>query len=327
MPTGGIYQSRQLQYRVRNVLKARRRFLPFGYTGNIIPTMSDIQPGIRELVQDEVLEFGDVDIGAIDADDIPLVEIQGRENTYRVFMPRAGYPVRFAETLSDNVARSNGIQYNPTQVRENAVIRLIEEQYNKLTAVGNSTLSITGMLNNANVTVVNSSFDPFDAASTPDAIANWFLTLVGDIFKNSNNVEYPNTALVSTALHELFAQRRMPDGNDTILSFIMRAQQARSELLPGQRLENIVPLVECGSDYLEANGVESGGTNRDRIVLYPNDPEVVERHAMSGAIAAFPDDWAIVKGARKIYPMYSFLSEVMINFPGAFSYIKHAKEA
>jgi hypothetical protein len=188
-------------------------------------------------------------------------------------------------------------------------------------------MGITGMLNNANVTPINSSFDPFSDTTTADDIADWFLTLVGDIFKDSNNVEYPNTALVSTALHELFTRRRMPDSSETILSYIMKTQQARSSLLPGQRLENIVPLVECGSDYLEANGVETGGTNRDRIVLYPLDSEVVVKHMMSGGISAFPDDWTVVKGALRVHPMYSFMSEVILKFPGAVSYIKHAKEA
>jgi hypothetical protein len=62
-------------------------------------------------------------------------------------------------------------------------------------------------------------------------------------------------------------------------------------------------------------------------VLYPNDPEVVEKHIMSGAMAMFPEDWVVNKGARRIYPMYSFMSQTIINFPGAFSYVKHAKEA
>jgi len=326
MPTGGIFQSRHLERRVRQVLRARRRMLPF-FGGNLVPTTTDLQPGTRELVQDKVLEFGEAQLMAQDADDVPLVEINAREDRYRVVMPVAGYPVRFGETLAENVARANGIQYNPTDIRASAVIRAIEERANKFTAVGDSTMSITGMLNDANVTPVDSSFDPFDAGSTADDIADWFLTLVGDIFKDSNNVEYPNTALISTPLHELMTRRRMPDSSETILSYVVKTQQARSALMPGQRLENIVPLVESGSDYLEANGVETGGTNKDRIVLYPLDGEVVERHMMSGAISAFPDDWTVNKGARKIYPMYSFLSQVIIKFPGAFSYIKHAKEA
>lgn len=326
MPTGGIYQSRLLEKRVRQVLRARRRMLPF-FGADLIPTSADLQPGTRELVQDKVLEFGEAALMAQDADDVPLVEINAREDRYRVVMPVAGYPVKFGEVLADNVARANGIQYNPTDVRSSAVIRAIEEKCNKFTAVGDSTLSMTGVLNDANVTPVNSSFDAFDAATTADEIADWFLTLVGDIFKNSNNVEYPNTALISTPLHELMTRRRMPDSSETILSYIVKTQQARSSIIAGQRLENIVPLVECGSTYLEANGVESGGTNKDRIVLYPMDQEVVEKHMMSGAISAFPDDWTINKGARKIFPMYSFLSQVIIKFPGAFSYIKHPKEA
>jgi hypothetical protein len=327
MPTGGIYQSRHLEQKVRKVLRRRTRFLPAGFSSALIPTMADLTPGTREIVQDEVLEFGAADLGAIDAVDIPMVEIQARENRYRVVMPRAGYPVKFAETLSDQVARGNGIQYNPTDVRASAVLRVIEEAYNKFTLVGSSTMSITGLLNNAGVTPVNSSFDPFDAGSTADDIADWILGLIGDVFADSNNVEYPNTMLVSTQLGNLLERRRMPDSGETILTYIMRTQQTRASMNAGQGLKKIVSLVECGSTYLEANGIESGGANKDRIVLYPMDPEVVERHSMTGAVTAYPDDWAVIKGEVKVYPFYSFLSETMINYPGAFKYVKHDKEA
>jgi hypothetical protein len=327
MPTGGIYQSRHLEQKVRKVLRRRTRFLPAGFSSAIVPTMTDLTPGTREIVQDEVLEFGSADLGAIDAVDIPMVEIQARENRYRVVMPRAGYPVKFAETLSDAVARGNGIQFNPTDVRSSAVLRVIEEAYNKFTLIGSPTMSITGLLNNASVTPVNSSFDPFAAASTADDIADWILSFLGDTFAESNNVEYPNTALVSTKLGNLLERRRMPDSGDTILSYIMRTQQARASMNAGQGLKAIISIPECGADYLEANGVESGGTNKDRMVLYPMDPEVLERHSMTGAVSAYPDDWAVIKGEVKVYPFYSFLSETMINFPGAFKYVKHAKEA
>jgi hypothetical protein len=327
MPTGGIYQSRHLETKVRKVLRRRTRFLPAGFSSALIPTIADLQPGTREIVQDEVLEFGAADLGAIDAVDIPMVEIQARENRYRVVMPRAGYPVKFAETLSDEVARGNGIQYNPTDVRASAVLRVIEEAYSKFTLVGSSTMSIPGMLNNPGVTPVNSSFDPFDSGSTADAIADWILGLIGDIFADSNNVEYPNTMLVSTALGNLLERRRMPDSGDTILTYIMRTQEARARMNAGQGLKRIMPLVECGNAYLEANGVESNGANKDRIVLYPMDPEVVERHVMSGTVTAYPDDWAVIKGEVKVYPFYSFLGQTMLNYPGAFKYIKHNKEA
>jgi hypothetical protein len=326
MPTqAGIYQHRHLQQNLRQVLRRRLRTLPF-YGGDLIPTSTDLQPGVRELIQDQVLEFGEAQLMAPEADDIPLVEINATENTYRVVMPVAGYSVTFAEEMAQNVARGNGIQYSPRDIKMQAVVRLIEEKCNKVAAVGNSTLNFTGLLNNPGVTPINSSFDPFSAGSTPDDIADWFLSLIADIFINSNNIEYPNTALISTNLHELMARRRMPDSSETILSYVVKTQQARSTRTPGRRIEAIEPLIECSAEYLEANGVESGGTNKDRVVLYPNDPEVVEKHIMSGAMAMFPEDWVVNKGARRIYPMYSFMSQTIINFPGAFSYIKHDKE-
>lgn len=326
MPTAGTFQYRQLQQKLRGVLRRRLRVQPF-YGGELIPTMTDLTPGTRELVQDQVLEFGEAALMGQDADDIPLVEINATENTYRVVMPVAGYAVSFQEELATEVARGNGMQYSPRDVKLTAATRVIEERCAKVAAVGSTSHGFTGLLNNAAITPINSSFDPFDAGSTADDIADWILSLIGDIFTASNNVEYPNTMLVSTQLGNLLERRRMPDSGDTVLSYIMRTQATRASMNAGQGLKKIVPLVECGATYLEANGVESAATNKDRIVLYPMDPEVLEKHMMSGAINLFPEDWVLNKGARKVYPMYSFMSQTIINFPGAFSYIKHNKEA
>lgn len=326
MPTtAGTYQYRQLQQKLRGVLRRRLRLLPF-YGGELIPTMTDLIPGTRELVQDEVLEFGEAALMAPDADDIPLVEINATENVYRVVMPVTGYSVSFQEELATNVARGNGLQFNPRDVKLGAATRVLEERCAKVAAVGSIPHGFTGLLNNPSITPVNASFDPFSTSTTADDIADWILSLIGDIFASSNNIEYPNTMLISTRLGNLLERRRMPDSGDTILTYIMRTQQARAAMNSGQGLKKIVPLVECGFGYLEANGVEAGGTNRDRIVLYPNDPEVLEKHMMSGAIELFPEDWVLNKGARKVYPMYSFMSQTIINYPGAFSYIKHARE-
>jgi len=326
MPTAGTHQYRDLQKRLTRTLRQRRRQQPF-WGGDIVPTMTDLQPGVRELVQAEVREFGEAQLNALESDDVPLVEITATETTYRCCMPIAGYSMTWAKDVAQTVARGNGVQYNPRDVKMQATVRAIEEKAAKVTAVGSAQLNFTGFLNNPGVTPINSSFDPFAADSTPDHIADWLLSFVGEVLINSNNVEYPDTMLMSIPLYELLARKRMTDGVTSVLSYFVANQQARSLSRVGQRVGAIIPMVECGSAYLEANGVEAPGTNKDRIVLYPNDPEVVEKHIMSGAIAMLPEDWTISKGARRIYPAYTFMSETMINFPGAFSYIKHAKDA
>ena len=149
---------------------------------------------------------------------------------------------------------------------------------------------------------------------------------VGDIAKDSNNVEYPTTALVSIDLMNLFERTRMPDSGDTLLSFILRTQREKSTLVSGG-IRDIIGLVECGSATLEAKGVHSGGNNKDRILLYDRDPEILEKHMMSGAINLFPEDWVMNKGARRIYPMYACMSQTIVNFPGGLRYLDHPKSA
>jgi hypothetical protein len=314
-----------LQQRLRGVLRARRRLLPF-YSGNIIPTMTDLAPGARTMVQDQVLEYGEAQLMAPDADDIPLVEVTSTENEYRIVMPVAGFAVTYSETLAQGRAAANGIQYNPRDIKMTAATRVIEEKCSDVAAFGSTDLNFTGMVNNASVTLNDSSFDPFDAGSTADDIADWFLGEIGSIAVNTNTVEYPTAALISTSLRNLMVRRRMPDSGDNILSYVLRTQREATNSQQ-QGIKDIFALPELESAKLEAAGAQSSGTNKDRIVLYPYDPEVLEKHIMSGAIDMFPEDWVVNKGARKIYPMYTCMSQTIINFPGALRYIDHAKEA
>ena len=325
MPTGGTVLFRKLQQQKNGVLKSRRRALPFE-NPSIIPMSLDLRPGARTLIQDQVVETGKAVVTSPDAVDPRLIEISVSENEYRIMMVMAGYPVTWGENEARQYAQSQGVQYNTQDIKMASTIRAIEEKCNSLAAFGESSLGVTGMLNNASVTLTNSSFDAFDANSTADDIADWFLGEIGAIAASTNNVEYPTNAGISTELWNLMTRRRMPDSSETVLSYILRTQREANTNM-SQGIRNIFPLQECRSANLEANGAQSGGTNKDRIVLYPLDREVFEKHKLNGAVQLFPEDWAGHAPGKKIYPMYTCDSEVIINFPGAFRYVDHPKSA
>lgn len=327
MPTGGVSLYRQLQQRLPKVLKRRLRTVHF-HNGDLIPNFTDLQPGMRTLIQEQVLEFGEAKLMAPEAQDIPLVEVQASESEYRVVMPVAGFSVSFAETLAQQAMATNSYstQIESRRTKMDGARRVIEERCNSFAAFGDLGLGITGMLNNADVVLNNSSFDPFSSSTTADDLVDWFLGEVGDIVADTNNVEHPSLACVSTELSNLMERRRMPDSSDTVKSFILRTQKERSQRVPGG-ITDIIGLQECRSSNLEKNGVQASNTNKDRIVLYSIDPENLERHIMSGLINMFPEDWVVNRGTRKVYPMYSCVSQTMINFPGSMRYLDHAKAA
>jgi hypothetical protein len=326
MPTGGTRLYRTLQQRLPQVLRRKLRDLHF-HNGDLIPNFADCQPGMRTIIQEQVLEFGEAKLMAPEAEDIPLVEVQATENEYRIVMPVAGFSYSYAETLAQQAAESGAYVsgVNTRRAKMDGARRVIEERCNSFAAYGDSSLGITGLLNNASVTLTNSSFEPFADTTTPDDLVDWFLNEVGDVRVDSNNVEYPTMALVSTELDNLLNRRRMPDSGETAKSFILRTQREANP--SGMGIRAIYGLQECRSANLEANSVQSGSTNKDRIVLYDMVPENLERHIMPGMISMFPEEWVVNRGTRKIYPMYSCVSQTIVSFPGAIRYLDHAKKA
>ncbi len=326
MPTGGSLLYRRLQQTKNRVLRKRRRNLLF--EGNqLIPTNPDIQPGARTLIQPQVEEFGKAIVQSPDASDFRLIEINATENEFRIFMIGAAYKVTYGEMQANDFARGNGVQYNSTDIKMEGVQRAIREKANNLNAFGQANLGVTGALNNANATLTDSSFDPFAGATTAEEIAEWFIGEAGDIAADTNNVEYPTTAGVSTELWTLLTSKKMEGTGETVLSYILRTQREASAGNNQAAITNIFRLTECRSATLEANGAQSGGTNKDRIWLYPQFDEIIEKHILSGAIQMFPEEWAGQGAGFKTYPMYSCVSEVIINFPGAIRYLDHPKKA
>lgn len=321
MPIGGAYLHRALQQRLTQVLRRRLRNLHFE-DGSLIPTVPDLEPGAREIVQDQVLEYGEAKLTAADADDVPLIEVSTSENTFRVVMAVAGFSISFQEERAMSLAAKNGRNYQIRDTKMSGARRVIAERINKVAAYGDTALNFTGMINDADVTLTNSSFDPFASTTTAQDLADFVLEELENVATDSNNVEFPTDLLTSTEFMFLLKRRQMPDSGIPVLDYIIDVQNERNNPSGIKRLRG---LQELRSANLEASGVQSSGTNKDRFVLYPLDPEVLERH--NEITQLMPEDYVQVKGTRKLYPMFGCTSQSILNFPGAFRYVDHAKKA
>jgi hypothetical protein len=82
---------------------------------------------------------------------------------------------------------------------------------------------------------------------------------------------------------------------------------------------------EASKANLEANGVKSPSANKERMVLFPLDPEVVERHVE--VIQLAPPKFIETRSMNTIYPMFGCTSPVIVNYPAAFSYVDYNYKA
>ena len=304
MATGGQFLFRRLEQLLPGVLGRRYRALMFE-SGEIVPTIGDLQAGASEVVRDTVTEVGDAAIVSDGAFDIPIVDLSADEDRYRVLMLAAGMSWTFQQMRAMEKAGNAQFITNRKMMLAN---RVIAEKANKIGAFGNSALGLTGALNNASVTVNDSSFNPYTA--TPDALAEFFIDELGAVVASTNAVEYPDSVGVSIELEFLLIGTRMPDGSTSVMKHILDNSRYISK---------IVGLPECNFANLEANGVLAGGTNKDRIIMMPMDPEVIERHVETTQVA--PSEYHEVKALRHCVPMFQCVTPTIVNYPGALRYI------
>jgi hypothetical protein len=300
--SAGVHLKRFLEQRLPAVLEKRYRNLNFE-NGSIIPTIPDLQAGAATLVQEQMEVVGEAAIGADEAFDIPLSDIGAEEVSYKIIAVFSGFHFTFRQMQA---ADRSGVPLSDKKAF--AARRAIAEKMNQIAAFGTSKYDLTGFLNNVDVPVNNSSFNPY--AATGDELAEWIIDECIAIEDSTELTEMPNTLLVTPLLHGEMVKKRMSDSDTTVEQFVLKSTG----------LASIRKLTELKSATLEANGVQAASTNKDRMVLYPLDSEILERHIEP--TAPMPQEY---RGGKYITPMYACTSPVIWNFPKAGRYIDYPK--
>jgi hypothetical protein len=307
MATGGTMLYRALEQKLPKVLGKRYRELKFE-NGTIVPTTADLEPGAAEIVRETVDEIGDADIVGDGAFDIPVVDVSAAEDRYKIFMIASAFSYTFQQ---ERAYEKGDAQINDRKMQ--LARRSIAERHNRIGAYGDNRLNVPGFLNNPSVILDNNAFDPYNVNTTPEQIAAFFIDTIKALHAASNNVEMPSDCLISVPLYFLLIKLRMSNSSMTLMEYIEKA------LSDNEITFDLLKCEECNSAALEARGVQAAGTNKDRIVLYPKDPEVVERHIELPKL--MPQEWVTIKEGRRVYPMFSCTTQTVINYPGAIRYI------
>lgn len=311
MATGGATLYNQATQLLPGIRARRFRQLKFE-DGSIVPTMGDLQAGAQEVLATLIQEIGQAEFSADGSLNFPIVDINASEDRYPVVMIGAAFSV--------TLAQERALELNPNrQLIDNKRMmtprKSIAERVNRYTAFGRSVTGLRGFINNANVIVNNTSTNLY--ALTPQQLIDFFMDEQLAVLKNSNTVEDSGDMVVSLDIHRLLAKTLLSSTQTSVLSHLLNNV--------GGVFRSITWATEAGFAELEANGVLAGGTNKDRIVIYPIDPDVVERHVELVQMA--PMDYIEVKDGRRIFPMFQCVTPTIINYPGAFRYINVPKKA
>lgn len=292
------------------ILEPRNEDLKFE-NGYLIPTVADLMPGAREVAYERYSDWGDASIFGDGATNIPVVEIQLDEDRYPTFAIGSGFPVSFQEerAMESMTGFMRRTSLDRFAARMSATRKVISQRINRLIAYGRPQLGFQGFVNNALISPTVVTTGPGSAAGSSSLgqasysqLCEFFVDQIESITDNFASRE-PTQMLISSTLHRRL-RVQSTNGDQSVRSFLR-------EEFPNLDIEKV---REVGNASLVQNGVTSVG-DRDRIILYPKTQEVVHRHMEASIAELLPEDYIRIDGMRRIYPMASFVTPAIIDYP------------
>jgi|GEM_PF-2407544 hypothetical protein len=298
------------------VLEPRYETL-FFENGDLIPTLTDLQAGAREITYDRFSEWGDADLVSDATTNIPIVDISVDDDRYPIFMMASGFPLSLQEMRAYDFRPTNGTTTNVNRFerRMQAARKVIAMRTNRATALGYNAqnLNFPGFLTNAIVPVTNSSFD-LNTATFITALD--FVIATIETLTDNFVTEDPTQLLVPPNFRKKILSLYNVNGTKTVM-------QALVEQYPDLEIQKV---REASSTALDAVGTIPGRTTgKDRIMLYPRTETVVHRHIENDVAELAPEEFIRVDGLRRIYPMFSCITPAIFDYPQDCRYIDVVK--
>lgn len=315
-----IYRS--LTQQLPNYIGPVYRDLKFE-TGAIVPTMADLQPGVEQVMEEVVNEMGEALILA-DAMDIPMVEVGMSTDYYPTFMVAAGYYVTWK---SARALTFSGRLADITARKVARASRAIAERCHRFAAVGDVRLGQRGFLNSDVVPLRTTTFDP-SGAVTADALRSFLIDAVWYMYaERAAYTRFPSHMLIAPNLYRKAIDLRMSDSSESVLESVLKAintSQSGDSSVPFATLQ-IEQAPECSAAYLEATGVQPAGTNKDRIVVYSKDPQVVHRNIEP--LGQIPMEWLGAVAGKQQFANFQTVTPTIWSTPALAMYMDTNKVA
>lgn len=219
------------------------------------PVSNEVDPGAESITYRQWDEFGMAQIIANYADDLPLIDALVEEFTQRV----KGLGAAYQWSIQD-LRRSAMAGAMLDQRRARSARRSIELQVDDIAARGNANAGLTGIANNANVSLIAPTTGSWSTATGAQMVAD-MLKFSSDIVIANKETIIPDTIILDVTNYHRFANARISTTGDTHTT----ALQAFLQSSPY--------ITNVGSWYKLAT-LDAAGTG-PRAICYKRDPEVL----------------------------------------------------
>ena len=219
----------------------------------IVPVRTAIHEGAEEHTYRVLDGVGVSRVIASYTEDLPRVDVQGREVTTKLF----GHGASYGWSIQDmRRSRMSGLPLD----NERAMLarETIARKNDEIIAKGESSISVTGFYNNSGVSLVSPTTGTWLTA-TADQIVDDLLKLERAIIVDSNAVESPDTVVLSPSQFALANTKRLSNTETTALEFFLRKSQG----------------VKNAEVWARGEAANAGG-NGPRVAMGRKDPKVLQ---------------------------------------------------
>jgi len=196
--------------------------------------------------------------------DIPRAQIDRAITNVPLFLGGIGYTYSL-----DELRKSQAMGQSLDSAQAMAANRGFQEHAQKVAFSGDATRNITGLFNNANISITAAA--GLWTALTNDQIVDSMNDLLIEVWSNSANVHVPNVLLLPSDRWSLISSRRMADGTDTTILEYYRKNNLYTQITGGEL--TIKPILELQT---------AGAAGVHRMMAYElNDENLTMRMPMS----------------------------------------------
>lgn len=219
----------------------------------VVPVRTAINEGAEEHTYRVLDGVGASRIIANYAEDLPRVDVQGREVTTKLF----GHGASYGFSIQDmRRSRMSGLPLDSE--RAELARETIARKNDEIIAAGESSISVTGFYNNSGVSLVTPTTGTWSTA-TGDQIVADLLKVEKTIIADSNAVEMPDTVVLPPDLFAIANTTRLANTETTALEFYLRKS-----------------LGVKNAEVWARGSLANAGGNGPRIAMGKKDPKVLQ---------------------------------------------------
>lgn len=222
----------------------------------LIPVNTDADPAVETITYRQYDKNGRADIVGDGADDLPQVNVAGKEFISKVVSIGNSYSYTLQEIRAARLTNKS-----LSARLANAALESQRRRWNDLAFNGDAEYNVQGWLSNssvpsATVQTRNGNTTWANKVANPDDIIADLNEGVETILNNSNGAEQPNTVVMPLDKYNLLSSTRLASGTDTsILNYFI--QQS--------------PFIDSVEWANELKGAFSGST--DGFIVYDRSPD------------------------------------------------------